>query len=196
MRPFAPSTLVPEFAHESASEAERAELAQLFAELSALAASEVDPSELAQGRARLLGAVSTVGERFAPFFERLLAFFELPAAAMREVLARAERESEWEPGPAPWISLLHFAGGPSLAGFDTGFVKFQKGTVFPPHRHTGRERVLILSGGYHDHEQRFYGPGDVHDMALGTEHALQMAADEDVWLAVIIEGEIQVVGAP
>ena len=67
---------------------------------------------------------------------------------------------------------------------------------FPPHRHTGSERVLILEGSYRDHEQRYFGPGDSHDMTEGTEHALQMSAEEDVLLAVILSGEIQVVGAP
>ncbi len=196
MRPFDPSALVPEFVADSASEAERAELAELFAELSAVAASELAATELAAGRERLLAAVNPLSERFAPFFDRLLAFFDLNAAALREVFARAERESEWEPGPLPWVSLLHFAGGPSVAGLDTGFVRFAKGSVFPPHRHTGLERVLILSGGYYDNEQRFYGPGAHHDMVVGSEHSLKMSADEDVWLAVIIEGEIQVVGAP
>lgn len=197
-RPFDPSSLLPELVVESTADEERAEIAELLAQLAAATAAEVEieAAELAAVRARLLSSVASVSERFAPFFTRLLEFFELKAEALHEVFARAERESEWEPGPAPWISLLHFAGGPSLAGLDTGFVKFKKGSVFPPHRHAGRERVLILSGGYHDNEQRFFGPGDVHDMAIGTEHALQMTSDEDVWLAVIIEGEVQVLGAP
>jgi len=195
-RPLDPGALVPEFALESATPADRAELSELFAELSAITACEIAPADLAAGRTRLLGTVGSVSERFAPFVDRLRAFFDLSAEALREVLARAERESEWEPGPLPWISLLHFEGGPRVAGLDTGFVRFEKGSVFPPHRHTGFERVLILSGGYYDHEQRFYGPGDRHDMVADSEHALQMSTDEDVWLAVIVEGEIQVVGAP
>jgi anti-sigma factor ChrR (cupin superfamily) len=83
-----------------------------------------------------------------------------------------------------------------VAGLDTGFVKLKKGMPFPPHRHMGSERVLILAGSYQDHEQRYFGPGDFHDMSEGTEHSLQMSADEDVLLAVIMTGEIQVVGAP
>jgi quercetin dioxygenase-like cupin family protein len=126
----------------------------------------------------------------------LTAFFDLSVDALRDVFSRAERDSEWEQGPLPWVSLFHFEGGPAVAGLDTGFVKLKKGMPFPPHRHMGSERVLILEGSYRDHEQRYYGPGDSHDMTEGTEHSLQMSAEEDVLLAVIMSGEIQVVGAP
>jgi len=195
-RAFDLSASVPEFAAEAAERVQPAELSELLAELSVLALSEITPSEIAAGRARLLHAVSSTSERLTPFLDRLRAFFDLGADALREIFARAERESEWEPGPLPWVSLLHFSGGPSVAGFDTGFVRLKQGSVFPPHRHTGLERVLILSGSYRDHEQRRYGPGDRHDMSTGSEHALYISPDEDVWLAVILEGQIQVVGVP
>ncbi len=106
---------------------------------------------------------------------------------------RSGRESEWEQGPLPWVSLFHFQGGPSLAGCDTGFVRFKKGMPFPPHRHLGDERVLILEGGYFDHEQRWYGPGDVHEMGDGSQHSLQMNPARDTLLAVILTGQIEVV---
>jgi putative transcriptional regulator len=197
MRPFDPNSVLPEFAAEHASSAaEERELAALLAELSQVSASDVQASELAQGRARLLAAVAQSSERFAPFFAKLTQFFDLSVEALREVFARAERESEWQPGPLPWVSLFHLNGGPAVAGLDTGFVRLKKGMPFPHHRHRGMERVLILEGGYHDHEQRFYGPGDSHDMTEGSEHSLQMIADQDVLLAVILSGEIEVVGAP
>lgn len=192
MKPLTPSSELPEFAAEQAtSERERVELAELFARLGALP--EPDPAALAQGRARLLAAVAQSDERFAPLFGKLTQFFDLSAEALRAVFRRAANEAEWEPGPVPWVSLFHFQGGPAVAGLDTGFVRFQKGTPFPPHRHLGNERVLILDGGYFDHEQRWYGPGDVHDMQQGTQHSLQMSGDQDVLLAVILSGEIEVV---
>jgi hypothetical protein len=197
MRPFDLNAVLPEFAAEHASaESADAELAELLAELSVVSASDVSESEVDRGRARLLGAVAESGERFAPLFHKLTKFFDLSVDALREVFVRAGRESEWEQGPLPWVSLFHFAGGPAVAGLDTGFVKLKKGMPFPPHRHMGSERVLILEGSYKDHEQRYFGPGDFHDMSEGTEHSLQMSADEDVLLAVIMTGEIQVVGAP
>ena len=171
MRPFDLKAVLPDFATEHASaESAEAELAELLAELSVVSASDVSASDVDRGRARLLGAVAESGERFAPLFDKLTKFFDLSVDALREVLVRAGRESEWEPGPLPWVSLFHFAGGPAVAGLDTGFVKLKKGMPFPPHRHMGKERVLILEGSYRDHEQRHFGPGDFHDMSEGTEH--------------------------
>ncbi len=197
MLPSKLQALLPEFAAGQAQgAAEEVELAQLFAELSVLSASDISANELEHGRSRLLGTVTQSAERFAPFFDRLTRFFDLSVEALREVFARAERESEWQPGPLPWVSLFHLQGGPAVAGLDTGFVKLKRGMPFPRHRHKGVERVLILEGSYLDHEQRRYGPGDFHDMTEGSEHSLQMSAEEDVLLAVILSAEIEVVGAP
>jgi hypothetical protein len=196
MRSFDLSSVLPEFASEQASDkSAEAELGELFAQLSVVGASDASASELEPGRTRLLATVQGA-RRLTPLFHKLSQFFDLSVAAVRALLERAERESEWQPGPLPWVSLFHFEGGPALAGLDTGFVKIKRGMPFPRHRHSGTERVLILAGSYRDHEQRNYGPGDFHDMLPGTEHALQMSADEDILLAVIMSGEIEVVGAP
>jgi hypothetical protein len=194
MKPLTDASPLPEFAAEHAtSDAERGELAELFARLSALP--EVDQSALARGRARLLATVSESEERFAPLFTKLTRFFDLSAEALRALFKRAANAGEWEPGPLPWVSLFHFQGGPTIAGCDTGLVRLKKGMPFPPHRHLGHERVLILEGGYFDHEQRWYGPGDIHEMPDGTQHSLQMNADRDVLLAVVLAGQIEVVSA-
>lgn len=194
--PLTPAAVLPEFAAEhAATDAQRTALAETFAKLSALGEREAEANGLARGRARLLAAVSETSERFVPLFGKLTQFFDLSADALRTEFARAADEKEWEQGPLPWVSLFHFAGGPAVAGLDTGLVRLKKGMPFPPHRHSAMERVIILEGGYHDHEQRWFGPGDLHVMTEGTEHALHMTADQDVLLAVILSGEIQVVGA-
>lgn len=196
MSKLTPSSLLPDFAGEHASnEAERSELAALFAKLGALSPA-ADADALSRGRARLLATISESGERFSPLFGKLTQFFDLSADALRAEFERASRESEWEQGPLPWVSLFHFAGGPAVAGLDTGFVRIKKGMPFPPHRHQGSEHVLILDGGYHDDAQRWWGPGDLHVMTEGSQHALQMSADQDVLLAVILAAGIQVVGMP
>lgn len=192
MKPFGPVSELPEFALESTtSHTERLQLAEFFAEL---ALPERDPTILARGRARLLATVSQSEERFSPLFHKLSRFFDLSAEALRAIFARAADESAWEAGPVPWVSLFHFQGGPAVAGLDTGFVRFKKGMPFPTHRHLGEERVLILEGGYFDHEQRWYGPGDIHDMSEGTQHALHMNPDRDVLIAVAMAGQIEIVG--
>ena len=199
MRPFDLNAVLPEFATELAADGKaEAELAELLCELSVVSLeseAEIAPSDVVRGRAHLLATVGQSAERYAPFFDKLTEFFDLSVEALREVFVRAERESEWQPGPLPWVSLFHLDGGPAVAGLDTGFVKLKKGMPFPPHRHKGSERVIILEGGYTDHEQRFYGPGDAHDMTEGSQHSLQMVTDRDVLLAVIMSDKIEVVGA-
>lgn len=183
---------LPEFVAQHAhSEPEQRELAELLAKLGAVP--DADPNTLERGRTRLLAAVSESSERFAPLFGKLMQFFDLTAEALRAVFTRAENASEWQPGPVPWVSLFHLDGGPKTAGLDTGLVRLKKGTPFPRHRHLGPERVLILQGGYHDHQEHWYGPGDFHDMPQGSEHALLMTEQEDVLIAVVMSGEIQVV---
>jgi len=194
MKSLTPASELPEIAAELAhDDAERAELAELFARLSA--APDATATDLARGRARLLSAVAQSDERYAPLFGKLTRFFDLSAEALRAMFERAANEANWEPGPAPWVSLFHFQGGPAVAGLDTGLVRFKKGMPHPPHRHLGDERVLILDGSYFDQEERrWYGPGDLHHMREGTQHSLQMTAERDVLLAVVMAGEIEIVG--
>lgn len=185
--------LLPEFALEQApSESERVALAECFAKLSALA--DADPSALSRGRARLLAAVAESSERFAPLFGKLSDLFDLPPEALRRIFTRAAVPETWQPGPLPWVSLFHLEGGPRVAGLDAGFVRLKKGSPFPRHRHTATERVLILDGGYHDDAGRWYGPGDLHEMLAGSQHSLQMNAERDVLLAVVLSGEVEVLG--
>jgi hypothetical protein len=204
MKPLSPGSELPEFALELApNETLQGELSELLASLSELESPETDSAGLVRGRARLLAAVAESPEprfgyleasRFAPLFAKLSQFFDLSPGALRAVLTRAERDSEWQPGPLPWVSLFHLDAGPALAGLDTGLVRLKKGMPFPRHRHVGPERVLLLEGGYFDNDQRWYGPGDLHLMADGSEHSLQIGDEQDLLLAVILVADIEVLG--
>ena len=185
------SALLPDFAAEHAATEENVrELVELFAKLGALP--EADAHVIERGRARLLAAVSGSSNRFQPLFGKLTTFFDLSGDDLRAVFERAADPAQWQPGPLPWVSLFHLQGGPRVAALDVGLVRIARGTLFPRHRHTASERVMVLEGGYYDHEQRWYGPGDMHEMAARTEHALCMVPDQDVLLAVILSGEIEI----
>ena len=126
-------------------------------------------------------------------FDKLTQLFDLSGDALRAVFQRAAKPEAWSQGPLPGVLLFHFEGGPRVAELDSGFVRLERGMPFPRHRHTASERVLILEGGYHDHDQHWFGPGDVHDMVGTTEHALSMNPERETLLAVILSGEIQIV---
>ena len=191
-KPLDPASLLPEFAREHAtSERESAELSELFAELGALG--ESDSAVLGRGRARLLATVCESGERFRPLFGQLRPFFDLSDDGLRAVFERTGDEHNWHAAPLPGVSLFHLEGGPAVAQLDAGLVRLTRGMPFPRHRHPGSERVLVLEGGYHDHEGRWYGPGALHEMAPGTEHSLQINGDQDTLLAVLLAAQIEIV---
>jgi anti-sigma factor ChrR (cupin superfamily) len=79
--------------------------------------------------------------------------------------------------PGLWgLQLIDVQGGPRTAGADLHLVKFKAGMRFPHHRHPGPEALLVLEGNYTDSDGRFVGPGDIHEMAPGTDHAFQVGS--------------------
>jgi hypothetical protein len=180
---------LPEFIRDALADEPRHE--HLDAVLVALAESvetETPPSML---KNRLLAAATAGPMRFAPFFDELARLFDLGIDAVVRVLERAGSESEWEPGPHPAVRLMHLAAGPLLAGADAGLVRMPASFEWGMHRHQGLERVLILEGGYRDSGGRVYRPGDVHEMGAGTEHSFTVLPDGPLLLALVLNGELE-----
>ena len=86
-------------------------------------------------------------QRYAPFFGRIGALFDLSPSAVEAELERAQAPGEWSAGPRPEITLFHLDGGPKVASADTGFVRIDAGVEFPYHQHTGQERAFIIGRG-------------------------------------------------
>ena len=73
----------------------------------------------------------------------------------------------------------------------TGFIRLDSGLVFPPHKHLGEERVLVLQGYYVDQVTGVeYGPGDVVELPANSEHSFEVLAESTglLYLAVVQEG--------
>jgi anti-sigma factor ChrR (cupin superfamily) len=183
--------LLPEFAREALDDPNsdvRASSALALIELNELL-SPVQPSGTA--RQRLLAAVAVPPLRYAPFFDRLSAFVDLPVADVERVLAQVNDRERWEPALAG-VQLFHFSGGSSVAGADVGLVKIEPDHHFPNHRHKGEERLFVLEGGYVDSSGREYGPGNVQVMAQGTSHSYRVGpagllAVVVLWAGISIE---------
>lgn len=183
-RPLEPP--LPEFVREVLARDER-DLAsdRLLAEsLSVLGPAR--PAPISTGRARLLDAVRLPPLRYAPFFDRLSALFDLTVEEVTAVLSRSTDEEAWERA-MPGVKLLHFQGGPKTAGSDCGLVEVEAGLAFPQHRHLGVERALILEGGYRDDSGRLFQAGDLAVMDSGTSHAYVVLPDGPLLFALLLE---------
>ncbi|MBM4391271.1 MAG: cupin domain-containing protein [Deltaproteobacteria bacterium] len=136
-------------------------------------------------RARLLAAVAPAWGAFVSAFA---AQIDLPVEKARELLDRAERAAAWVAGPLPGVSVFHLPSGPACSGADVGLVRLGAGVVFPPHRHLGPERVLVLDGSYIDDRGREFRPGDRDERDEGEPHHFVAGANGVVFVVVLREG--------
>jgi quercetin dioxygenase-like cupin family protein len=162
------------------------------AEALALAAEALPPLPPSpSARARLVDALGGV-DRFAPFLDDLTRLFELPAAAIRGLLARIDGQ-EWETAvlgvPLQGAELFHFAVGPNLAatGAAGGVLRLRPEVVFPQHSHHGNETTFVLEGGYCV-DGRVHGPGSTIEMSAGSQHDYRSAPGRDLVLMVLHRG--------
>jgi quercetin dioxygenase-like cupin family protein len=161
--------LLPDFAREALDPepSDASSSAEALVELSELL-TPIAPS--AEARSRLLSAVAAPPFKYAPFFDRLASFFDLPFDRVKQILADVADRARWEAAELPGVQLMHFAGGPSVAGADVGLVRIEPDYRFPMHRHKGEERLFVLEGGFVDSSGTKYEPGDVQVMQANTTH--------------------------
>ena len=146
---------------------------------------EVPPA--ATARERLLDAAART-HRFEELVEPFAEACDLDRGAAEDLLRAVDEPERWSTGPAPWIHLLHFEGGPKTARCITGIVKVEPGRSFPRHGHLGPETVLVLQGRARSGERTYErgdlltaGPDDVHEVEVVSDIPL-------VYLAVVAEG--------
>jgi quercetin dioxygenase-like cupin family protein len=181
---------LPEFVREALDGGADPRLLDVLAELGPLGAT---PS--AGLRSRLLAEIAVPRRRFAPLFDALSDLFDLGDDELGALFERAASPSEWHVAPLPQVRLLHLAGGPRVNMADSGLVRLAAGARFPPHKHLGQERVLVLQGGYKDEaSSRVYLPGDLHEMPEGSTHAYVALPERELLLAVSVVGGVDVEG--
>ncbi len=184
---------LPDFvqeAREADAELRAAEEAELGEALAAL--TQALPPEAAPpgGRRRLVEAARSGVTRWAPFFGRVSALFDVTDERARELLTLADDPARWVAGPLPGVELLHLEGGPRVAQADVGLVRQPAGMHFPAHRHLGDERALLLEGGYRDDQGRLYRPGHLHEMPAGSVHSYDVLRDGPCLIALVLFGGI------
>ena len=142
------------------------------------------PSESLQ--ARLLHETSTAPTRYAPFFARLAALFDLDEATVEQSLQALADERSWKRTGLRGIDRIEIGPGPGLASARTSFVRFAAGAHFPKHRHLGFEQVFVLEGSYTDDDGVLHGPGNLHEMHVETEHEFWVAETEPCIAASVL----------
>jgi quercetin dioxygenase-like cupin family protein len=142
-------------------------------------------------RARLLRTLGSV-DRFATFMDDLTRIFQLPAEAIRGLLARLDGD-QWETSllgvPLQGAKLFHFKVGAQLAatGGAGGMVRIAPNVTFPRHRHHGGEVNYVLEGSYLG-GGRVHGPGSAIEMDTGSDHDYVSGPDRDLVLMVLHRG--------
>lgn len=136
-------------------------------------------------KVRLLATLSSP-DRFAPFLPALTQLFDLPAAAMGEVLALIDASANFLTA-SPGVRYRHFAPGPACAGAEAGIVLLEPGAEFPRHRHLGQERTIVLEGYMRDGET-VHGPGALVEHPADTSHDYQATLDRPLAIMVLHQG--------
>jgi len=168
---------IPEFLREALGDEARGEDVAIIAALAELPL-PLPPQVTAPGRERLLGAVRPLPLRYAPFYDRLATLWDLPVAAVEATLVRANEPSHWRKPGLPGLKLIDVEPGAALRGARVALVRFARGMRFPAHSHPGPEALLVLEGSYCDNDGRHVGPGDLHEMAPGTQHSFRVGRSE------------------
>lgn len=149
----------------------------------------LDPSAPpASAASRLFRAVDELPLRYAPFFERISVLWDLPVESVEAVFERAKAPEAWRKTALPGLRLIDVQAGERVRGADVHLVRFAPGMRFPKHRHPGDEALFVLEGSYRDSSGRVVRPGDLHEMAAGSEHGFVVGRGEPCFAASVQRG--------
>jgi putative transcriptional regulator len=109
--------------------------------------------------------------RFEHLLDRVAELYDLSLDDARKVVSAVDKASSWATELAQGVWLCPVTAGPKVQGAFTVLVKVEPGAVFPTHTHGGRERVLILEGGYRDISGVEFWRGELDERDVGTSHS-------------------------
>lgn len=138
----------------------------------------------ASSRSRLLRVTADPWWRTTELVAQLV---DVPEDAVRRVFAGARRGG-WIHDVGTGLELFDFDGGPALAAAEVGIVRAPPRHPFPFHRHTRRERIVVLEGTLHDGNNAL-AAGAFQDFAVGSAHAMAAGAEGAVFVVVIDPAE-------
>jgi len=160
--------------------------ADAFATLALALPAEPPPPSL---RARILADARP--PRLGAMLDKLASLFDITRAKARALLDRIDDPAAWMDGPVPdsWVMMADGCG-PKVAGAFCGFVKMGPSVKWPPHKHLGREYMLVLDGGFTQHDGVEVHPGDLHVMEEGSAHGFRIFPGETCISAAVVFGGV------
>jgi putative transcriptional regulator len=166
--------------------AELMHAADAFAALALALPAEAPPPAL---RARILDSAKV--PRLAAMIDRLASLFDVTRQKARALLDQIDDPAAWMDGPVAnsWVMPIE-GGGPKVSGAFIGFVKMGPTVQWPAHRHLGREFMLVLDGGFKQHDGLEVHPGDLHIMEEGSAHGFTIFEDETCIAAAVVFGGV------
>lgn len=166
------------------------ESARLVAELDEAMASLLQPvAPRSLVLAKLLATVERPPQRYAPFFSRIAALFDLPEEAAIAQCARLGEPDAWRFSGLPGVKNVMVQGGPAVEeAEEVLFARFSPGFRFPRHVHTGPERVLVLEGSYLDSSGILHAAGELREWEPGSKHGFRVSASEPCIVAAVVYG--------
>lgn len=181
-------TLLETFLSEASAEPDRLDAAEVLA-LTA------EPVPVSPALAERLARSLDVTHRFDDLEALVAEIGDLPIDRARALLLSLDApETRWDPGPGEGIELLHFAGGPKVAGAVTGVVRHAPGVRFPEHDHVGNETVLVLQGECVDDDGSIYRAGDVAPRGPGSPHSYRAVGPLPLLTLAVVHGGVIVGG--
>jgi anti-sigma factor ChrR (cupin superfamily) len=139
------------------------------------------------GLARLLAAVEELPLRYAPFYGRLAALWDVSEDEVQATLARARDARAFRATGLPGVRRLPVSNRVRGDGAELELLRLAPGAHFPAHVHAGHEAVLVLEGSYRD-GGREVGPGDAQEMPPGSAHSLRVSRGAVCVAAVVSRG--------
>ncbi len=160
--------------------------ADAFAAMALGLPAEAPPPSL---RARILADARP--PRLAAMVAKLASLFDITRGRARALLDKLDDPASWMDGPVPesWV-LMADGCGEKVAGAFCGFVKMGPSVKWPTHTHLGREYMLVLDGGFTQHDGVEVHPGQVHVMEEGSSHGFTIFPDETCIAAAVVFGGV------
>lgn len=171
------------------SEDLRSELALIMESLQivAVAGQPVDASQQLRNKVISIAGADH-NHPFSGFVERFAKLFDLSKTRTDELLAKIHDMADpaWQSIPFPGVTILKFDGGPAVSAATCGIVAVTAGTLFPAHRHSADEAMLVLQGEAIDDQGNVLSVGDQCLFKVGSSHSFRVISDQSFIFGVVL----------